>query len=67
VDWKKRDFLGGQEYILTLLFLRALIKLLLPTFGNPTTPIVIERAEDGRYDFNSFRRAGAVLTAGAAP
>jgi hypothetical protein len=45
---------------ITLARLRALIKLLLPTFGKPTTPTVTEIAELGRYALMRRMSAGAV-------
>jgi hypothetical protein len=40
--------------------LSALIRLLLPTFGKPTTPTVTDVAALGRYALMSLRSAGAV-------
>ena len=49
-----------MEERLTLARLSVLIKLLLPTLGNPTTPTVILCAALGLYALSKRRSAGAV-------
>lgn len=44
----------------TLTLFSALTRLLLPTFGYPTTPTVMLCLPDGLYAFRSFTRAGEV-------
>lgn len=50
-----------RRKIRTLALFKLLIKLLFPTFGNPTTPTVTLCAALGLYAFNNFSKLGAVL------